>query len=267
VISPALVRGADRLRRTLLPSLLEARAGNVAVGTADADLFEIARGYLARRAADESAPSPAEEPLLLACVAGGGFARGKGLAEAVLARLGVADRAAACGVTYRPIDLDLFARGRGAEIVLARSGQDCQRVGVVGEAAPAQLRRHALDGPLVLVELRLDRLDFAVDRTVALERPSDFPAVDRDLNLVVAAAVPWGRVETTIHAAAGRLLDGCRLVQVWEDAERLGAGKKSFLVALRLRSDSGTLSGEEAARATDAIVSACTREIGAELRR
>jgi phenylalanyl-tRNA synthetase beta chain len=140
-------------------------------------------------------------------------------------------------------------------------------VGVVGEAAPAQLRRHTLEGPLVLLELRLDGLTFAVDRTVALERPSDFPAVERDINLVVAADVPWGRVQATIRAAAGGLLDGCRLVQVWEDAERLGAGRKSFLVALRLRSGAGTLSGEEAARTIDAIVAACHREIGAELRR
>lgn len=266
-ISPALVRGADRLRRTLLPSLLEARAGNVAVGTADADLFEIARGYLARPAAAEPAPSPAEEPLLLGCVAGGGFARGKGLAEAVLERLGVTARAAADSVSYRPIALDLFAPGRGAEIVLTRPGADSRRVGVVGEAALGQLGRHGLDGPLVLVELRLDWLSFAVDRAVQLERPSDFPAVDRDLNLVVAADVPWGNVAATIRAAAGRLLDDCRLVQVWEDAERLGAGKKSFLVALRLRSDSGTLSGADATRTSDAIVAACTRELGAELRR
>lgn len=140
-------------------------------------------------------------------------------------------------------------------------------MGVVGEAALGQLGRHGLDGPLVLVELRLDWLSFAVDRAVKLERPSDFPAVDRDLNLVVAADVPWGNVAATIRAAAGRLLDDCRLVQVWEDAERLGAGKKSFLVALRLRSDSGTLSGAEATRTSDAIVAACTRELGAELRR
>jgi phenylalanyl-tRNA synthetase beta chain len=189
------------------------------------------------------------------------------LADAVLARLGIDDRSAAATVAYRPLDLDLFARGRGAEIVLARPGHEPCRVGVVGEAAPAQLRRHAIEGPLVLVELRLDRLTFAVERTVALERPSDFPAMERDINLVVAADVPWGRVQTTIRAAAGPLLDACRLVQVWEDAERLGANKKSFLVALRLRSDSGTLSGEEAARAIDAIVAACGREIGAELRR
>ena len=48
VISPPLVRGADHLRRTILPSLLEARGTNVAVGAPHGDLFEIARGYLAR---------------------------------------------------------------------------------------------------------------------------------------------------------------------------------------------------------------------------
>ncbi|MFM8636002.1 MAG: phenylalanine--tRNA ligase subunit beta, partial [Planctomycetia bacterium] len=108
VCQPALVRGADCLRRTLLPSLLEARAGNLAVGAAHAELFEIARGYIARPA-DAAAESPVEEPLLVSLVTGGSFAAAKGLAEAVLARFGV------CAI-FRPVDLDLFTRGRAAEI-------------------------------------------------------------------------------------------------------------------------------------------------------
>jgi phenylalanyl-tRNA synthetase beta chain len=98
VCAPPLVRGADRLRRTLLPSLLEARAVNVAVGAQWPDLFETARGYLARsadssgQASDDrpTAASPVEEPLLVSFVIGGGFASAKGLAEAVLERLGLA---------------------------------------------------------------------------------------------------------------------------------------------------------------------------------
>ena len=267
-ISPALVRGADRLRRTLLPSLLEARAANAAVGTSDAELFEIARAYVARAAAEEAAPSPTpvEEPLLAAFVCGGGFARGKGLAEAVLARLGLHGRHGPARIEYRPFAWDLFTAGRGAEILLHDRDVEPARVGVVGEVAAATLSRAGLDGPVVAAELRLDRLEFTADLDRRLERPSDFPAVQRDVNLVVDEGVPWAAVEAAIHEAAGEMLDECRLVQVWQDAERLGAGRKSLVVALRLRSRTGTLSRDEATATIAAVVAECSRRAGAVLR-
>jgi phenylalanyl-tRNA synthetase beta chain len=264
-ISPALVRGADRLRRTLLPSLLEARAGNAATGTDDADLFEIARGYIGRDG--EADGSPVEEPLLLGLVTGGGFPRGKGLTDAVLMRLGLcATTPDDARVEYRPVSLDLLAPGRAAEIVLHRTGRDPCRVGVVGEVANAVLDRFALSGPVTAAELRLERLEFNASADRKLRRPSDFPAMQRDINLVVAEGVPWGDIEAVIREAAGGLLDGCRLVQVWQDAERLGTGRKSVVVSLRLRSDSGTLSGDEATKAVEAIVAACSHRVNATLR-
>jgi phenylalanyl-tRNA synthetase beta chain len=266
VISPALVRGADRLRRTLLPSLLEARAGNAAVGTPDAELFEIARAYVARGAAEEATPTPVEEPLLAAFVCGGGFARGKGLAEAVLARLGLHGRRGPARIEYRPFAWDLFTAGRGAEILLHDGDAEPARVGVVGEVAAAALSRAGLDGPVVAAELRLDRLEFTAGLDRRLERPSDFPAVQRDVNLVVDEVVPWAAIEAAIHDAAGALLDDCRLVQVWQDAERLGAGRKSLVVALRLRSRTGTLSRDEATATVAAVVAECSRRVGAVLR-
>ena len=117
------------------------------------------------------------------------------------------------------------------------------------------------------MELRLDLLEFTATIERPLVKPSDFPAVDRDINFVVDAAVPWGDVDAAIRAAAGDLLDRCRLVQVWEDAERLGAGRKSFVVAVTLRSGAGTLSGDDAGRVVDAIIAECGRRVGAVLRR
>jgi phenylalanyl-tRNA synthetase beta chain len=275
VCTPPLVRGADRLRRSLVPSLLEARAGNAAVGNDAADLFEVARGYLARSRPAAAGESPVDEPLLLAFVIGGGFAAAKGLAEAVLGRLGVGRAAAAVpgprGV-FRPADLGLFAAGRSAEIVLdggaggAGAAAGPPRVGVVGEVSAEWLGRMALDGPVAAAEIRLDRLEFAAALGRELRRPSDFPAIGRDINLVVGAEVPWGDVAEAIASAGGELLEDFRLGQVWSDAERLGAGRKSFVVALRLRSGTGTLSGEEAGRAVERIVAACTARCGATLR-
>jgi phenylalanyl-tRNA synthetase beta chain len=86
------------------------------------------------------------------------------------------------------------------------------------------------------------------------------------VNLVVDETVPWGDVEAAIEAAAGENLDRCRLVQVWRDAERLGTGRKSFVVALTLRSATGTLSGDDAGRIVDGVVGECGRRVGAVLR-
>ena len=273
VCQPALIRGADRLRRTLLPSLLEARAGTLAVGAPHGDLFEIAHAYLPRTApppADLRADSPVEEPLLVSLVTAGEYLRAKGLAEALLSKLGIGacrlpagDRAR---VEYRPLATDLLAAGRAAEIVLHRPDRQPVRVGVVGEIATAALRDHSLLGPVAAVELRLDQLDFAINAEKWLVRPSDFPAVERDLNLVVDEQVAWAVIAAAIHTAAEPLVEQCRLVQVWQDAERLGAGKKSVVVSLRLRSDSGTLSGDEAARIVEAVVAECGRRVGAVLR-
>jgi len=263
VCTPPLVRGADRLRRTLVPSLLEARGGNVAVGAARPDLFEVARGYIARPTA-VAAATPIDEPLLLAFVMEGGFFAAKGLVEAILARLGVDVGGGV--VRFRPAEFDLFVAGRAAEIVLERQGLPPCRVAVAGEVAPAVLARFGLKAGVVAAEIRLDRLEFAADLERPLRRPGDFPAIERDVNLVVDAAVPWGDVAAAIRASAGELLDECRLVQVWNDPARLGAGKKSFVVSLRLRSDRGTLSGEEANRTVDALVAACGSTCGAVLR-
>jgi phenylalanyl-tRNA synthetase beta chain len=264
-ISPALVRGADRLRRSLLPSLLEARAGNAAVGATDANLFEIARAYLAWPASQSDAASPAEEPLLAALVSSGGFLRGKGLAEAMLAGLGVTDQPAAV-IDYRPLEMAPFTPGRAAEIVLTRAGQPACRVGLVGEITTDILAAFSLAEPVVAVELRLDRLDFAVGSQRPLQRPGEFPAAERDINLVVAENVPWGEVEQAIRSTGGELLESVRLVEVWRDAERLGEGRKSFVIAITLRSRTGTLTGEQATAAVQAVIDATTRQCGASLR-
>ena len=264
VVQPALVRGADRLRRTLLPSLLEARAGNVASGAPHGDLFEVARAYVGRAAAAGDHDTPLEEPLLLALVTGGGFFAAKGLVEAVLDRLGVAR---AGGVmTCRSADLDLFIRGRAAELVLSRGAEPAARIAVIGEFAPVVLEAVGLSGTVAAAEIRLDRLEFAAGGERLLRRPSDFPAVERDVNLVVADAVPWSDIEAAIHGAAGPLLEQCRIAQIWHDAERLGPGLKSVVVTLRLRSDSGTLSGEDANRVVQAAIDACRGAVGASLR-
>ena len=267
VVAPPLVRGADHLRRTLLPSLLEARAVNGAVAAPHGDLFEIARGYLTRSGGRPAiGPGPVDEPLLLGLTVAGGFLRGKGVVAAALARLGLVEREACPGVAYRPIDLALFAPGRAAEIMLARPDHAPHRIGVIGEVATDVLAAFSIAGPVTAAEVRLDAVEWCVDAAVRLSRPSDFPPVGRDLNLVVDETVPWAEIGSALRASIGNLLESVTLVDVWRDDQRLGAGRKSLVVSCTLRSPNGTLSGEEAARVIDAAVAACGRRTGATLR-
>jgi phenylalanyl-tRNA synthetase beta chain len=202
---------------------------------------------------------------LASFVVGGDFARAKGLVEAVGAGLGL--RATGGRLDYRPLTIDLLTAGRAAEVVLERSGRSACRVAVLGEVSAEAAGRFGLVGPTAVAELRLDFLEFAAAGERPLVKPSDFPAMQRDVNLVVDDAVRWSDVEAAIRSAAGGLLEDCRLVQVWQDAERLGPGRKSLVVALGLRSSTGTLSGDEAGRVVDAVVESCGRAVQAVLRR
>lgn len=277
VCRPPLVRGADRLRRTLLPSLAEARAGSLAAGAAHGDLFEIARAYLQRTAAATGADSPVEEPLLLAALTGGDFFRAKGLAAAILRRIGLAESAAAeladgpgkpieAAVGYRPLSSELFAPGRAAEIVLCRPDAPDQRIGLVGELAAPLCQASGLTPPVAAIELRLDGLEFLADAEPVRFPLSALPAIDRDINLVVAESVPWAAVVAAIESVGCRELEGVRLGDIWRDDERLGPGKKSIVISLRLRSHEATLSADQANSLVAGMVAACTRATGGVLR-
>jgi phenylalanyl-tRNA synthetase beta chain len=261
-ITPPLVRGANRLRRSLLPSLLEARSHNFAAAAPHGDLFEIARCYLPEK------ELPAE-PLLLSVVVTGEFSVAKGLVETVLRRLGI-DASGLTGapprVSYRPMVCPCLSAGRSAEVMLSLAGHPAVRVGVVGEVAPALASHFKLGGPVSAVELRLDMLDSVEVSDRSVTRPSEFPPVERDLNLVVDEDVPWSTIASAIDEAAAGLLERLSLTQVWRDDSRIGPGRKSLVVSLSLRSSENTLSGDEVKAVIDEVVVSCNRRCGAALR-
>ena len=93
-----------------------------------------------------------------------------------------------------------------------------------------------------------------------------FPAVSRDLNLVVDEAVRWAQIAATVRRNGGPDLESLEYRDTYRDAERLGAGKKSFLFSIGLRGQEGTLTSQQADSVRDRIVAACRQEHGAELR-
>ncbi|HEV2970029.1 MAG TPA: phenylalanine--tRNA ligase subunit beta [Pirellulales bacterium] len=249
-LSIPILRRADLLRRSLIPSLLIARRTNETLANPPVELFETARTYLPREG-----ELPIEE-MMLAITSGRDFFAVKGILEAVLESL---NPAAALEVTE--FQHKLFAPGRACELRLAG-----ERFGYVGEIGVDGLKQFELRGPSTVAEVRVALLESIANLAPQASELSPYPAVERDVNLVLAEQVRWGAVAATIQAAAGENLEQLVYRDTYRDPERLGIGKKSFLFTLILRGRKATLTSAEADQARDAVVAACAKAHGAQLR-
>jgi phenylalanyl-tRNA synthetase beta chain len=238
------------LRPSLVPSLLAARAYNEAHGVADARLFEIAHVYLPR----PDRPLP-DEPTHLGFVGSGDYSGLKGGVEALLDRLHVADPLEA-----RPSTLDLFAPGRQAELLLGGAS-----LGHFGEVDRAALDRFELRGACVAAELDFDLLIAKADLTPQYRPLPAFPAVARDLSLVVPDDLPWAELAAAARGAAGPQLEEITYLDTFRGGN-VPAGSQSVHFGLRFRHPSRTLTGDEVERAVRAVADDCAARFGATLR-
>lgn len=243
-------RRESSLRQSLVPSLLAARLHNEAHGQFDADLFEIANVYIPR----PEQPLP-HEPTRLAIVAGCDFRGLKGVVEGLLDRLHVATP-----LTARSVEISLFTPGRAAEL---RLGED--RLGYIGEIAPARLDEFGLRGACSATELELDVL-LRVANLVAGHRPlPPFPAVGRDLSLEVARILPWGELSEAVVSAAGPTLEAVHYLDTFQGGN-LADDRQSVHFSMVYRHPERTLTGDEVEAAVRSVVAACESRFQARLR-
>jgi len=120
--------------------------------------------------------------------------------------------------------------------------RDGRPVGVAG-----LVRREAVDAPVwaapvYAAEFRLDAIQLA-DRRAYRDLPT-FPAVSRDLALVLDRTVPAASVADAIRSAAPSTLESVSLFDVYE-GDKVGAGKRSLAWRLVFRAPDRTLRDEE----------------------
>ncbi len=238
------------LRRGLLPSLLTARALNEARHGFDAELFELASVYLPRD--DERLPF---EPAHLAMVAGRDFGGMKGVIETLAARLRVGSQ-----LISHPAETPLFAAGRSAELRI-----DGKSLGFVGELSAQTRARFDLRTPCSGAELDLDVL-IARAELIARYRPlPEFPAVERDLSLVLDRGVAWAELAGAAHSAGGPHLESVAFLDTFR-GKGIREGAHSVHFGLKFRHPERTLDGGEVDQYLAAIVALCKERFQAELR-
>jgi phenylalanyl-tRNA synthetase beta chain len=253
--SMPVLRRADRLRRSLVPSLLGARQTNQSLANPVIELFEVAHVYL-----PQGAKLPREE-LMVALTSGGDFFATKGVIEGLLASLNPAAK-----LLVRPTAQELLDPLRSAELLVSAGENRDLLLGYLGEVSRAGLERFELRGGTTVAELKLSALEQIAELIPRYRQPPVFPAVSRDLNLVVDESVLWAEVAATVQKAAAPHAEAVEFQDVYRDAERLGAGKKSLLFTLTLRSPDGTLTNDEADQIRSRVVAACAKAHAAQLR-
>jgi phenylalanyl-tRNA synthetase beta chain len=260
------------LRSSLLPGLVQNIKLNLAhlhqvAGAAPAiRLFETGRTF-AWPSGGERPEGPVRESSRIALVAHGSrspvgwkpdrepldFYDLKGVVESIVEALG--ERR----VTFAPASAEfLHPRARASLWV------DGSPAGVLGELHPAVAAALELPRSVFVAELDagllLDR--WSAPRFTGVPK---FPAVLRDIALVVPDATTAAAVESVLRAAGGSLLEGVVLFDVYRGAP-LRDGQKSLAYSLQLRAPDRTLTDEEAGKVHEAIVAAAKAELGAELR-
>ena len=100
---------------------------------------------------------------------------------------------------------------------------------------------------------------------VSFKEISKFPAVSRDLALLVDKQVTFAQIEKVCFAADKKLLKKVELFDVYE-GKNLEAGKKSYAINLTLQDEDKTMNDKQTDNIMQKIVQNLEKQLGAKLR-
>ncbi len=249
------------MRTTLWLGLLKTVQYNLNRQQQRIRIFEVGRRF------KEGGKSSVEEPVLAGAVTGSveeeqwglterpaDFYDVKGDVEALLQ--GAADRAH--HMSYQPTEHPALHPGKTAAIYV-----NGERIGLLGALHPGLQARLEL-GEVILFEIRLAAL--TTSAIPVYQDVSRFPAIRRDLAIVVAEEIAAASVLDTVQKVAGKLLANVQLFDVYR-GEGVDSGRKSLALGLTLQDSSRTLKEAEVDSLMAQIVSTLGDEVGGELRR
>jgi phenylalanyl-tRNA synthetase beta chain len=173
--------------------------------------------------------------------------------EALLAATGAVD-----AFQFQRADLSCLHPGRSARI-----SRDGQAVGSLGELHPSLVRELELNPAPILFELDFEAALRVTRR--AYEEVSRFPAVRRDLAIVVDEGLPLRVLRERVTLAASSLLRGFRVFDVYR-GPGVETGRKSVALGLIFQDISRTLTDEDADLAVAAIVTELRASLNAKIR-
>lgn len=231
------------MRSTLVPGMLTTLALNMNHGNERAYLYEIAAVFDAEKRTEENLPTETRKLCLGMYGKDTDFFALRGAVERLLVQMGI-ETVCETGseVYYHP--------GRRAVL----KAQD-EVVCVLGEIHPEVRERFDMPQRAYVAELDLTQIMMLRSPMGAVRAMPRFPAVNRDLSLVMPEATPVGPLLQHMTEAAGKTLEDARMFDVYR-SEALGADKKSIAFSFVFRGADHTLTDEEITGAMSRLLKA-----------
>lgn len=246
------------MRPTTIPSMMQILATNANYKNQDVKLFDISRSYKNINNEIEQGEVPLQENILTIGMYGDDtdFYTLKGLIENVLQ---------AASINRYDIqkqrENESYHPGRCAEI---KVGIDT--IATFGEVHPELLDNYDIGKRAYLAEVNITKLvKYSKANKKYVEVPK-FPAVERDIAVIVDEIVEVGQIEKIITKKGKKLLESAKLFDIYRD-EKIGKGKKSVAYSLIFRDKKKTLSDEEINATMNDIIIELEKNLHAELRK
>lgn len=255
VISNPLGEDFSIMRTTSLNGMLTSLSTNYNRRNKDVRLYELGNIYLPKQVPVTELPEERMQ-FTLGMYGEGDFFTMKGVVEEFLDRAGLHGKE-----TYDPNAGKTFLHpGRQANIVYDR-----KVIGYLGEVHPTVAENYAIkdrvyvaviDMPYILEMASFDR---------KYEGIANFPAVTRDISMVMKKEIMVGDIEKVFDEKGGKYLESYKLFDIYEGAQ-IRAGFKSVAYSLTFRAKDKTLEENDYAPAMNKILKAL-EEMGIELRK
>jgi len=254
VISNPLGEDYSVMRTTTIADMLKVISTNYNRRIEEARLFEMSFVYL-----PESLPIkelPKEKPILTLGMYGKtDFYELKGTLEELLLRLGIKE------YEFAPVkDNPTFHPGRTAGLMIKG-----EYAGTIGEVHPAVSEKFECPERTYVGVVEVESLV----KNAALEsqyKPlPKFPAVSRDIAMLVKDEILVKQIEDIIKQRAGKILEEIKLFDVYK-GKQVPEGMKSVAYSITFRASDRTLTDDEVGKAMTKILDGLKNNIEAQLR-
>ncbi len=262
----------NAMRQTLLFGGLESIARNTNRKNADLKFFEFGNCYYfdaGRKNPEKVLAAYSEDYHLGMWVTGKKVANSwahpdeqssvyelKAYVENIFTRLGLDMRSLVVG----SLTDDIYA---SALSIQTRGGKRLATVGIVTRKL---LKPFDLENEVYFADLNWNALMKAIKNTaVNFKELTKFPAVKRDLALLLDKKVPFEEIEKIAYETEKKLLKEVSLFDVYE-GKNLEAGKKSYAVSFLLQDENATLTDKQIDKIMSKLVANLQAKLDAKLR-